>query len=129
MLERLETIGWASLSHAYGSAQDLPEMIRNLRSPDTETRDQTLDDLFSTIWHQGTVYSASAPAVPFLIALARDRDTPDRPDILYLLRALAEGSSYIEVHERLDPEGMAALCAAGGTCTSSKSFCRWPRRA
>jgi hypothetical protein len=115
MLERLDEVDWAAFSHAYGAAEDVPAMIRALRSPDSETRDQTLDDLFSTIWHQGTVYSASAPVVPFLIELAADTSTPDRADILYLLHSLAEGSSYIDVHERLDPEGMAQVCAAQGS--------------
>jgi hypothetical protein len=55
MLERLDTIDWATFSHAYGSAEDVPALIRALRSPDPETRDCALSELFSTIWHQGTV--------------------------------------------------------------------------
>jgi HEAT repeat protein len=115
MLEQLDKIDWATFSHAYGSAEDVPAMIRALRSPDPETRELTLDDLFSTIWHQGTVDTASAPAVPFLIELTADASTPDRANILYLLHSLAEGSSYIDVHERLDPEGMAQVCIAQGS--------------
>jgi hypothetical protein len=57
---------WAGLTHAYGSAQDVPVLIRSLVSPDADVRSAALDELFGSIFHQGTVYAASAPAVPFL---------------------------------------------------------------
>jgi hypothetical protein len=115
MLEQLDVIDWATLDHAYGSAEDVPTLIRDLRSLDLDTRDHALSELFSTIWHQGTVYSASAPAVPFLIALAARPDTPDRPGILYLLQALSDGASYIDAHAPLAPDSMARICAERGS--------------
>jgi hypothetical protein len=115
MFEHLDAIDWATLSHAYGSAEDVPALIRNLSARDPDTRDRALSDLFSTIWHQGTVYSASAPAVPFLIALAAHPGTPDRPGILYLLQALSEGTSYIEAHASIGNDSIARLCAEQGS--------------
>lgn len=35
-------------------------------SPDAGVRSAALDELFGSVFHQGTVYAASAPAVPFL---------------------------------------------------------------
>lgn len=61
-----EAVDWAGLSHAYGSAQDVPALIRSLVSPDSGVRSAALEELFGSIFHQGTVYAASAPAVPFL---------------------------------------------------------------
>jgi hypothetical protein len=61
-----EAVDWAGLTHAYGSAADVPVLIRSLVSPDVDERSEALVGLFSAICHQGTVYSASAPAVPFL---------------------------------------------------------------
>jgi hypothetical protein len=129
MFEHLDAIDWATLSHAYGSAEDVPTLIRNLSAPDPDTRDRALSDLFSTIWHQGTVYSASAPAVPFLIALAAHPDTPDRPGILYLLQALADGASYIDAHGSVVYDSMARLCAERGSDleTERQRECGWVR--
>ncbi len=100
MLEGLETIDWPRLRHAYGEASDLPARIRALASPDEETRREASAALFANIWHQGTVYEASAYAVPFLIELAGAPAVPHRTGILHLLHELATGSSYLAIHER-----------------------------
>jgi hypothetical protein len=67
MLEGLDEIDWAALSHAYGPATDVPEWLRSLRSPDPEVREWVREDW--NIVHQGTGYAATAPAVPFLADL------------------------------------------------------------
>ena len=36
-LEKLDSIDWASLKHAYGSAADVPDLIRALASSDKKT--------------------------------------------------------------------------------------------
>ncbi|MET9030406.1 hypothetical protein ABZW96_32975 [Nocardia sp. NPDC004168] len=66
----LESVPWAELSHAYGSAQDVPELLRRLQSGAEDEAAAALQELFGNIWHQGTVYSATAHAVPFLARLA-----------------------------------------------------------
>jgi hypothetical protein len=38
VLEGLDDIDWAALKHAYGTAEDVPELIRNLGSGDVPTR-------------------------------------------------------------------------------------------
>ncbi|WP_127500617.1 hypothetical protein [Actinoplanes solisilvae] len=88
MIEELDEVNWAALSHAYGSADDVPEMIRGLLG---DERDEALEALFSSIAHQGTRYSASAPAVPFLLTLAADPATPFPGEIVVLLQSLATG--------------------------------------
>lgn len=57
---------WSTVSHAYGDASDVPEMLRRLTAGD----DEALSDLAGSICHQGTVYSASTAVVPFLARLA-----------------------------------------------------------
>jgi hypothetical protein len=92
MLDDLEKVEWGALEHAYGPASNVPAMLRALVSKDDEEREAALWDLFGTVWHQGTVYSASAPAVPFLIEILRAESTPaDRSGILQLLLQLANG--------------------------------------
>lgn len=95
----LDEIPWKDLTHAYGSAEDVPDLLRALRtaSPDVRGEGTPLWELFGNIWHQGTVYEATAYAVPFLIELVMDQRTPDRIGILNLLSEIACGSSYLDV--------------------------------
>ena len=93
--------GWASLHHAYGSAEDVPELIRSLVSPDPEVRKQAMYDAYGSIWHQGTIYDATAEAVPFLIRISLAAGVPDRGRVLELLAAIAGGTGYVMAHRRL----------------------------
>jgi len=101
MLEGLDGIDWQDLSHAYGSATDVPHLIRSLASTHKETREQALYELYGTIWHQGTVYKATAYAVPFLIELLKDEAIEDKDQILGLLSRIATGRSGLDVHQTL----------------------------
>lgn len=64
---------WAKLQHAYGPASDVPALLEQL-SPDPES--DIWEELWMRICHQGTVYSASFPALPFL-ADAASKWSPD----------------------------------------------------
>lgn len=91
MLEGLDAVAWARLDHAYGPAADVPDLIRTLLSADLKAREDARWQLYGNIFHQGSRYEASAYAVPFLLELLADPDTPERPEILYLLTSLAIG--------------------------------------
>ncbi len=91
MLDGIDDINWAKLGHAYGTAKDVPGQIRALRSAEAQTREKALHDLYGNIFHQGTVYEATAYAVPFLLELAADPGTPDRAEVAGLLSAIAIG--------------------------------------
>jgi hypothetical protein len=99
-VDDLDRIPWKHLTHAYGSAEDVPGLLRALRKapPDLQGEESPLWQLFGNIWHQGTVYPATAYAVPFLIDMAADPDTPDRVGVLALLAEIAKGSSYRDAH-------------------------------
>ncbi|MDN3354195.1 hypothetical protein [Actinomadura sp. DC4] len=86
MLDGLEEIAWDDLDHAYGAASDVPDVLRGVAEGDGDA----LNELFGTIWHQGTVYEATTHAVPFLIELLAAPDT-DTAGLLGLLSAIAEG--------------------------------------
>ncbi|MFF0155722.1 HEAT repeat domain-containing protein [Micromonospora sp. NPDC005203] len=100
MLDGLDDIDWAQLSHAYGAADDVPDQLRGLLSPDPTTRGEALVDLYTNVFHQGSRFEASAYAVPFLLELLADPATPDPAAVLGLLSALAVGYG-----ERFLPEG------------------------
>jgi hypothetical protein len=90
-LDGLDAIPWKRLRHAYGAAQDVPAMLGNVASADVSKRKEGWRGLQSALYHQGTRYSASAAAVPFLIALARRARTRERHRILAYLVDLAWG--------------------------------------
>jgi hypothetical protein len=98
MLERLDQIDWRSLNDAYGPATAVPGRIRRLASPSRHKREKALDDLSYTIYHQGSIYSSSVAAVPFLLEIVGSSDVADRSAALQLLQALSTGTSYHEVH-------------------------------
>lgn len=98
MLEQLASINWSDLSHAYGSAEDVPHLLRDLTSPDEQLRRRAQGTLYTNIYHQGTVYQASAYAVPFLLELLREETVPEREELLILLAHLAQGNTYHRQH-------------------------------
>lgn len=98
MLEELEKIDWASCTHAYGEATDVPDLLRTLLSADEGQREEAISTLFGNIWHQGTVYPATARAVPFLYELLSNPDVQDKRNIACLLSCIADGVGYLEVH-------------------------------
>ncbi|MDP9311003.1 MAG: hypothetical protein M3R24_08950 [Chloroflexota bacterium] len=104
LLPGLNSIAWSAFEHAHGEASDVPALLRAILSPIEHHRDFAFQLLFETVWHQGTVYSASAVTAPFLIGLLTNDATPDKASVLQLLAALAEGHSYLAVHERTPEE-------------------------
>src|SRR4051794_17110631 len=91
-LSRLSEIDWSSLGHSYGSAEDVPDMLRGLISPDAGVRDASYSALENSLDHQGVQrWEATARAVPFLLGLLTDPQTPDRDCILHLLGEFAIG--------------------------------------
>lgn len=97
-LTDLYSIDWASLHHAIGPAGNIPELLLDLASPEAGVRDTAIGELYGNLCHQGTVYEASAYAVPFLIALLGADVASDKLQILVLLASLATGTSYHDVH-------------------------------
>ncbi|MFE2845780.1 hypothetical protein ACFXKS_19860 [Streptomyces scopuliridis] len=90
----LDAQPWAELEHAYGSAEDLPEQLRALAGADEEEAGEALGELYSCILHQGSVYEASARAVPYLAGLAAAGVRTD--DLLVLLGGIAESEAVYD---------------------------------
>lgn len=98
MLDGLDRTDWAALTHAYGPAADVPDLLRALASKKTAVREEALGTLYGNIWHQGTVYEATAHAVPFLVELLGAPAVAGKAELLALLHELATGRSYLDVH-------------------------------
>jgi hypothetical protein len=94
-------VDFSSLQHAYGPAGDIPDLLeraRNAPAPDTY-RDEPWFSLWSSLCHQGDVYTGSYAAVPELVAIAAARAAETRVAWECLLLA---GSIELE---RALPEG------------------------
>jgi hypothetical protein len=64
----LESPLWSDLRHAYGVASDTPALLRQLQSlPDSSGESEPWFSLWSSLAHQGDVYSASFAAVPHVV--------------------------------------------------------------
>src|SRR5690606_9664181 len=77
-LAGVDGVDWAAYRHAYGPAEDLPALLAAAGSADPGEAGEAVYELCGTVWHQGTIYPATAPAVPFLVALGADRRTRKR---------------------------------------------------
>lgn len=104
MLGGLDTIDWSSLTHAHGPATDVPELLRSLLCDDPDVRLQACTDLHETIWHQGTVYPASAAAIPFLFELLTHPGVHDPGWAASLLGCIATGEGWLRYGLRVDGE-------------------------
>lgn len=98
MLERLDSVPWAELEHAYGSAEDVPGLLRKLLNPDPAVRSETIWTLYGNVFHQGTRYPATPYVIPFLIELCESSETPGRGNLLNYWKSLITG--YFTVQER-----------------------------
>lgn len=93
LLAGLDEVPWAALEHAYGPATDVPAQLRAVAD-----RTGSVHVFFGNLWHQGTVYPATAPAVPFLVELAERGDPDVAAALLRLLASVARGVGYFQVH-------------------------------
>lgn len=84
----VDTQPWAELQHAYGSAADVPDCLRALAGDEDEAS-EALSELYGSILHQGSVYEATARAVPYLARLAEAGHRTE--DLLVMLGGIAEG--------------------------------------
>lgn len=83
------TTDWATLSHAFGSAQDIPGLLARLES---EPSQELWSELWGCICHQGSTYSASYAALPWLARRAGDDSAAEgeRDSALTLAGAIVE---------------------------------------
>lgn len=102
MLDDLNKIDWKNLQHAYGSAADIPNDLKDLTSIDKNTRKKAINNLQKNVFHQGTRYQATVYTIPFLYELIQSEFTRDKHEIILLLINFAFG-----YEEEYLPDGFA----------------------
>jgi hypothetical protein len=109
---KLEDPRWSQLRHAYGAADDIPNLLKQLEGlPSSEGDSEPWFSLWSALAHQGDVYSASFAAVPHVVrALAR---APERADYSYFQFPawveICRAKTGAEIPKDLEPAYLDAL--------------------
>lgn len=126
MLEKLGDIKWSQLTHAYGSAEDVPGIIAGLASENEALREKSYDSAYYIIFHQGTRYQASAAAIPFLFELLQDSSVPQRERLIYLLVHLAVGypESYLPEGVDFEEHFLPPLNVRENKAAAIEAYCK-----
>lgn len=70
----LESTKWSELSHAYGKASDIPDLLSQLVTIDPKVFDKDQSKPWFSLWsalcHQGDIYPATFAAVPHIVRIA-----------------------------------------------------------
>lgn len=138
----LDDIDWNSLEHAYGPAGDVPDVLRALVSEDPAVREQALDAMYGAVHHQGSSYTGTVAAIPFLVRIVEHTGLPGRAEVLELLASIGGGYPQDDVERQAvravaaalpvfataladpDPAVRAAACGVLPVCTAKTRAAR-----
>ncbi|WP_371579112.1 HEAT repeat domain-containing protein [Streptomyces sp. NBC_01314] len=99
----LDAVEWAGLKHNYGSAEDIPDLLRRCGGPHPDDAHDASSELLNLLFHQGGwVCSAASAALPFVLRLASTPQVPTRCAMLELVAMPAAEAPRIEARF-LDP--------------------------
>ena len=84
---------WSELSHAYGPASDIPPLLRQLKTAPSPKKYDTppWGNLWSSLCHQGDVYTASYAAVPHILNIAPTKPIKERVHHISLVSGIEIG--------------------------------------
>ncbi|MEV6844477.1 hypothetical protein [Actinoplanes sp. NPDC051411] len=89
LFEGLDQIRWAEMTDAYGTAEEVPGVLRDLVDADPFTRATARHRFEGEVHHQLDVYESTVAAVPFLLRMAQRPDVPGRAAVVQLLASVA----------------------------------------
>ncbi|MEU8673403.1 HEAT repeat domain-containing protein [Streptomyces sp. NPDC048560] len=121
MFAGIDEVEWASMEHAYGPADDVPELLRGLASADPAERESALDGMYGAVHHQGDVYGCTLACIPFLFELVVDPGIQDRGCIVELLTSIGGIDLDEDDEDEIDEEeieGAANYAMAAAAVTA-----------
>src|SRR5262245_20537797 len=101
----LDAPDWKDLHHAYGAASDVPKLLQDLAlnpQPKSSYDSEPWFMLWSSLCHQGTVYTASYAAVPHIVDIGLTSTGPidfsffQLPACIEIARAKGRGPTLPE---------------------------------
>jgi hypothetical protein len=86
----LQSPRWENLSHAYGSAADVPAMLEALKAAPApkDYLSEPWFSLWSALCHQSDVYTASYAAVPHVASIAVTKSPGERLEHIHFIGAV-----------------------------------------
>ena len=114
---------WASLQHAYGTAEDVPDLLRAAEESGNEVG-PAWDELWSRLCHQDTVYTASYAALPLLADIAERHEPTGYVAALDLAAAIVASTdgpmaqAIVRAEHAKTHSGLGAASRKGCTPTS-----------
>lgn len=90
-MHRQAEVDWSDLTHAYGSAADLPSLFDQLCSSDASHAQRAVSEIALRICHQGAaIEQATAPSIVVLMEIAAAADPPLAARIVGVLCTISE---------------------------------------
>jgi HEAT repeat protein len=112
MWDGLDEIPWGTLRHNYGTAEDIPGLLRGCASSDAAVAVQAATELDNNLHHQGGwVCPAASAALPFLTRLASDLRVTVRAEVIGSVGSLAQTAAEVDPR-RVDQAWPRALESA-----------------
>ena len=102
----MTSINWEQLKHAYGNASDIPELLHEAGKYRAceGYEDEPFYSLWSSLCHQGDIYTASYAAVPLLVALIENAPKPT--DYNYFLLPISIHIAHLKNRGPQIPDGL-----------------------
>jgi hypothetical protein len=126
----MNAVDWSALEHAYGPASDVPPMFLTIAFGEPPEAIGAAGELGNNLNHQGSIYPATGPAVPFVIAALKVTTAGPavRSSLLSLLSGVASGGGFL-IGEALNAGVGDSLHKAsnrlGGLSIAEVSGCVW----
>lgn len=119
-MRELDHVPWGQLRHAYGTAKDVPRLLRKLEAAkDLRAAQLATGKLSNRVWHQGNLCQATAPVLPFVFWLLQDRPGLASAIVEALADLDWDWLAHNETGSPLAAECRAALMNAGGALAGS----------
>ncbi len=107
----LDEIPWPVLNHNYSTAEDIPQLLRDLASADGDRIHAAFDELFEMVWHPESLSEATPYTVPFIVEIIEKTASPLRADLLILLKELVSEEDISDQERDLAKKVEAAVKA------------------
>ena len=112
LFESLDDLAWSELNHSYGTAEVIPQLLRNLASDDAGIAREAFDELFEMVWHPESLSEATPHTIPFIVEIIEKTTSRLRSDLLILLKEMVSEED-IPDHERELAEQVEDAIKAG----------------
>jgi hypothetical protein len=93
----LSDVRWSRLRHAFGPADDIPDLLVQLaemKPLPTNAKEEPLASLWESICHQACPDNAAYAAVPHLVQIAADNAPRQRAAVLHLVGSITAFAEY-----------------------------------